>query len=464
MVEAARARLTPGRIAAFDCPEGVSQAFLWDAVVPGMALRAAAKGRKTFIFQGRLEGKSLRMTIGDAESWTLELARRRAREIQGEIDSGRDPRVVKQERTAADEIKRAEAEASKAPAAEAWATYMEHCSTRQKRPWSARTHQDHERLADPGGKPKTRGRKKGEGETTQPGALHGLLQLPLVKIDADAIESWLKENSYRPAVAEFGFARLRAFTRWCARQKAYRGQVDTQAFGDDNVKEQVPELKARTDRLRRSDLRAWFAAVRGLGNPVHAAYLQITLLTGCRRGELAPLRWDDGVDFAHNALHLDGKTGPRVIPMPPYIRALLVDLKKRNQAGPNIVSLDGTRPAWKPSPFVFPSQTAKSGYVEEPRYSHEKALQAAGVPHVSIHGLRRTFGSMSDAVGVDLPHGVVLQIQGHKPQGVAEQHYRVRELEELAPWHAKYEAWILGQAGIEQPKVEDFQPKAVTAA
>ena len=59
-------------------------------------------------------------------------------------------------------------------------------------------------------------------------------------------------------------------------------------------------------------------------------------------------------------------------------------------------------------------------------------------------GLRRTFGSMSDSVGVDLPHGVVLQIQGHKPQGVAEMHYRVRELEALAPWHAKYEAWIIG--------------------
>lgn len=59
---------------------------------------------------------------------------------------------------------------------------------------------------------------------------------------------------------------------------------------------------------------------------------------------------------------------------------------------------------------------------------------------------------MSDSVGLDLPHGVVLQIQGHQPQRVAETHYRVRELEELAPWHAKYEGRILAQAGIKQPR------------
>jgi len=79
-------------------------------------------------------------------------------------------------------------------------------------------------------------------------------------------------------------------------------------------------------------------------------------------------------------------------------------------------------------------------------------------------GLRRTFGSMSDSVGVDLPHGVVLQIQGHKPQGVAEMHYRVRDLEELAPWHAKYEAWILERASIEQPQEENQKLRTVTAA
>lgn len=446
-----RVRLTGPRVAEFVCPEGKTQAFLWDTDVKALALRVSAKGRKTFVFQNYMAGKTIRVPIGVVDAWTLEGARKRAREIQTEIDLGRDPRTVKAERTASDEAKRSKLKADKQTAIELWPLYIEHCATRQKKPWSERSKREHERLADPGGKPKTRGRKKGEGDTTQKGPLCDLLQSPLVKIDADAIESWLKENSHRPAVAEFGYVRLRAFMRWCARQKAYRGRVNLDAFQDDNVREQVPEIGARKDRLRRSDLKAWFRAVRELANPVHAAYLQITLLTGCRRRELAPLRWDD-VDFRHGALLLDGKTGERVIPIPPYVRALLLDLKRYNQSGPNVVRLDGTRADWTPSRYVFFSVTAKSGYVEEPRYSHDKALKAAGLAHVSIHGLRRTFGSLSDSVGVDLPHGVVLQIQGHKPQGVAEQHYRVRELEELAPWHAKYEGWILDQAGIAQPQ------------
>jgi len=433
------------------CEQGKQQTFYRDIEQRGLALRVTAAGNRAYVYEGKLAGKNIRVTIGDPVNMSIKDARAKAAEIRLMILQGRDPREVKAERTAADTAKREKARADKQPAIELWPLYVEHCSTRQKKPWSERSKREHERLADPGGQPKTRGRKKGEGDTTQKGPLYDLLQLPLVKIDAEAIESWLKENSYRPAVAEFGYVRLRAFLRWCARQKAYRGRVSLDAFEDNNVREQVPEIGARRDRLRRVDLAAWFQAVRELPNPVHAAYLQIVLLTGCRRGELAPLRWED-VDFRHSALRLAGKTGERVIPMPPYVRVLLLGLKEYNKTGPqNVVGLDGTRPAWIPSPYVFQSPGAKSGYIEEPRYSHDRALKAAGLAHVSIHGLRRTFGSMSDSPGVDLPHGVVLQIQGHKPQGVAEQHYRVRELEELAPWHTKYERWILEQAGIEQP-------------
>jgi hypothetical protein len=41
---------------------------------------------------------------------------------------------------------------------------------------------------------------------------------------------------------------------------------------------------------------------------------------------------------------------------------------------------------------------------------------------------------------------------GHKPSAIAEKHYRRRPLDLLRMWHCKIEAWILDQAGIEQPK------------
>ena len=48
-----------------------------------------------------------------------------------------------------------------------------------------------------------------------------------------------------------------------------------------------------------------------------------------------------------------------------------------------------------------------------------------------------------------MPRGIVAQLMGHKPSATAEKHYIDRPLELLAVWHAKYEAWILEQAGIE---------------
>ena len=66
--------------------------------------------------------------------------------------------------------------------------------------WSPRTLLDHQRLTAPGGKPKTRGRKKGEGDTTQPGILLALLSGPLAKIDAPAVRNFLKDEADRKSV------------------------------------------------------------------------------------------------------------------------------------------------------------------------------------------------------------------------------------------------------------------------
>jgi integrase len=82
----------------------------------------------------------------------------------------------------------------------------------------------------------------------------------------------------------------------------------------------------------------------------------------------------------------------------------------------------------------------------EPRAAHTKALSAAQLPHLTLHGLRRSFGTLSE--WVEVPVGVVAQIQGHKPSAIAEKHYRRRPLDLLRVWHEKIEAWLLEQADI----------------
>jgi integrase len=101
---------------------------------------------------------------------------------------------------------------------------------------------------------------------------------------------------------------------------------------------------------------------------------------------------------------------------------------------------------------VFASSTSASGYISEPARLNARVCELAGIPHVSPHGLRRSFGSLAE--WVECPDGIVKQIQGHVPGDVANKHYRVRPIDLLRLWHAKIEAWILEQAGIEQPAIE----------
>jgi integrase len=99
------------------------------------------------------------------------------------------------------------------------------------------------------------------------------------------------------------------------------------------------------------------------------------------------------------------------------------------------------------------ARNSKSGRIEDAWFQHTEALDKAGLPHVSLLGLRRSFGNLAE--WVECPVGVVAQIQGHKPSATAEKHYRRRPLDLLRMWHTRNEGWTLEQAGIQQPKPEE---------
>lgn len=82
-------------------------------------------------------------------------------------------------------------------------------------------------------------------------------------------------------------------------------------------------------------------------------------------------------------------------------------------------------------------------------YSPHRALAVAGIENLTLHGLRRSFGTLSE--WIEVPAGVVAQIMGQKPSATVEKHYRRRPLDLLRKWHEKIETWILEQAGIEPP-------------
>lgn len=384
-----------------------------DAKTPALGLRVTAAGAKSYIFETRLDGKTIRITIGDQRTWLIGKAQAEATRLKSLTDQGIDPRQQKVQMRAENEAQRKEAIRCDITVIEVWTAYIEARSDK----WGALHIADHKNLARCGGDGKVAG------------ALAALMPLRLSDINTVSVKTWLRnEAEHRPTQAALAFRLLRAFLNWCADTPDYAGIASADACQTRMAKDTLPKKSAKTDCLQREQLPAWFSAVQRSNNLVISAYLQTLLIIGSRREELAGLKWQD-VDFKWNSITIRDKVeGLRTIPLTPYVSQLLARLPRRNE-------------------WVFSSPTAKTGRLQEPRFAHNKACSIAGIDNLSIHGLRRSFSTLTE--WVECPAGVVAQIMGHKPSATAEKHYKVRPLDLLRMWHTKIEAWILENADIE---------------
>ena len=432
---------TAGRVEAYKCEAGKEQSILWDGKTPSLGLRATAKGAKSYIFQTKLHGKTLRLTIGDVRTHTISKAQAEANRLKVLTDQGIDPRELAKSQKEESEAKAAEEKSKELLVSEAWNEYLEYQKDKMKRPhiergkkWGARHLKDHENLSQAGGEERKRSKEK-----TKAGVLYPLMSMRMADITAEALKDWQKvEASTRANNARQGFEIFRAFWRWCSIRPEYANLINVNAVESKELRDEVPSRKSkRFDVLDRAQLKPWFKAVTSLNSPVAKAYLQALILTGARREEMANLQWAD-VDFQWNILWLKDKVEEqgRKIPLTPYLRSLIEPLPRRNE-------------------WVFSSPSSKEGRYTDPSVSHKRVLSLAELPPVTIHGLRRTFASLAE--WVEMPVGIVAEIMGHKPSATAEKHYKSRPLELLGIWHAKYEAWILEQAGIEFKPQEGAQ-------
>ena len=414
----ARTKLTAGRIREFDLPEGKSQVFLWDSEVKELAVRATA-GQKAYVFQSLFAGSSLRMTLGNVDTWDIPQAREEARRLQTLVDKGIDPRQAKQEAIAASKAQKDTTERAKITLGEVWPRYID----ARKGKWGERSTKDHINIARRGGEQKAR-----TIGITVDAPLVPLLDVKMSDLTDECIATWLeKETATRATSASLAFRLLRGCLNWCEGEKDLAGLVPAGALQATKVRDAIPQKTSKDDCLQREQLALWFSHVEQIGNQVQSAYLQILLLTGARREELLGVKWAD-VGFQWKSITIKDKVdGERVIPLTPFVAALMESLPRRNE-------------------WVFSSPAAESGRLQEPRIAHNKALAAAGLPALSLHGLRRSFGTLAE--WVECPVGIVAQIMGHKPSALAEKHYRKRPLDLLRMWHIKIEEWILKEAGV----------------
>ncbi|WP_320339055.1 Arm DNA-binding domain-containing protein [Burkholderia cenocepacia] len=169
---------TTERVAGYECVPGRQQTIYWDKKQQGLGLRVTASGVKSYVFEGRLFGKTVRITIGSPNAWLLERhattdaatgktierlgARQEAARLKALMDRGIDPREERAEQRAQHEARKLESLRQNATVSEAWSAYL----NAHRGKWSDRHYYDHEKLAQAGGLPWKRGRG-----TTIPGPL-----------------------------------------------------------------------------------------------------------------------------------------------------------------------------------------------------------------------------------------------------------------------------------------------------
>ncbi len=261
------------------------------------------------------------------------------------------------------------------------------------------------------------------------GFLRPILDLPINQICNDFVIRWANSESVkRPTKTKLSLVMFKAFICWLKTNPDYKNLVQEDLLP--RVFSINYKKKRRCDCLQVEQLESWFSSIKNISNKVISAYLQSLLITGARRGELAELKWEY-VDINWKTITIRDKINSnRTIPLTPYVESLLNSLPKSNE-------------------FVFSSKS-REGFIKEPRIAHNASIQKAGLPHLTIHGLRRSFGTLAE--WVDCPVGISAQIMGHAPSALAEKHYRQRPIDLLRKWHIEIENFILEKAKINLPK------------
>jgi integrase len=196
------------------------------------------------------------------------------------------------------------------------------------------------------------------------------------------------------------------------------------------------------------DARRFLESVRSAGEPLYAAFVLILVL-GLRKGEVLGLTWrlvdlDAAELYVGEQVHRVGRelirrqvkteTSEAPLPLPELCVAALK--LRREQQEVDRSRADG---AWIDTGLVF---TTRYGTALEPRNfnrSFDRCIIKAQVPRITVHGTRKTCGSLLAAL--DVHPRVVMQILRHSKIAVTMEIYTevpsaaTRDaLKKLGPW------------------------------
>ena len=349
------------KVARLMAPPAEGQAIHWCPKTPGFGLRLTKTGDRAWVSERRVDGKTVRRTLGKAQgpaAITAETARRLQLDVSSELQRGVDRLEVKRERIEADK-------AEGLTLAMALAIYVDKKRrAKDGLPLKDRTKADYLAMVEPAGVVK--------GKPTMPGALFPLAAKSIHRISADDVTGLHTSLAARGERQQtYAMQVLRAVLRYFGVQIVDNPLAPTTA-GAERI--HLKASKGDPSPIPAERLGAWWRAACKLQG-ASADQLRFMLLTGARPAEAAAVQAGQ-VDV-------------------PTRRLTLVDTKNRSDHLVMMSEQVAAIVSWtadgkKPGAPVFG--------VGDTRAALRRINAEAGTPHVTPNKLRHTFASVAEGL------------------------------------------------------------------
>lgn len=357
-----------------------AQKRYYDDAMKGFGVRVTSGGTKAFFVEKLIKNKLSRITVGRYPELTVEMARKEAQKLLGQIATGMDPvaekRAEKMREMSLNDVFNDYIQVRKSLKHNTLYNYKKVIATAFAE-WG-----DKAFLAITKDKVAKHHKKLGKDR----GEAYANLAMRLLRALFNFAEGQYEDSQGRSLVSENPVKRLSQTRAW------YR-------------------VERRQSFIKAHELSAWYLGVQQLQSEVLRDYLMLIILTGLRRQEGATLRWDQVDLNAKTLTVLDTKNHEsHTLPLSSYLYELLA-----------------SRSPKRINEYVFPG-TGAAGHIIEPRKQMTNVTKLSGI-HFTVHDLRRTFITIAE--GLDISAYALKRLMNHKMNGDITAGYIVTDVERL---------------------------------
>lgn len=301
-------------------PTGKRYSFK-DTRVTGLIIRVTANGKKTFQLYQKHQGRPVRVTLGTFPDMTIENARREATKAKGALAGGDNPNVEKNRLRKEITLK------------QLFDLYMERYSKIEKKSWAYDEREINKFLSQ------WFNRKVSD----------------ISKYEIKTLHLRIRENNG-----------LYQANRTLERIRSMFNKAIEWGWDGVNPTQGIKKFKetSRDRYILPNEMPLLLKALEAEHNEVARDYIYISLFTGARKTNVLQMRWEQ-VDWHNKTWRIPDTKNGDPIEVPLSLKAEEV-LERRLKAGNG-------------SPWVFPSETSKSGYLMDPKKAWIRIKQRATI-------------------------------------------------------------------------------------